>query len=119
MRRRILLTNANGCDAIGPDDMDVYSNENSGGAQPLVSERYAIHHHRKMSRYAHRLGMSPDLKNSLEILPPSLKILNSQSTKSVCRPIHGENMPPSRVCAADGVRPFPCGIRQLYRREDK
>ncbi|KAF2474914.1 uncharacterized protein BDR25DRAFT_214372 [Lindgomyces ingoldianus] len=69
MARRLLLAKQKGCDAVDPDNIDVYSNLNGGGVKPPITERDAIRYLRQLSSFSHRLGMSIGLKNSLEILP--------------------------------------------------
>ncbi|KAF2673983.1 endo alpha-1,4 polygalactosaminidase precursor [Microthyrium microscopicum] len=64
MKGRIDMAKEKGCDAVDPDNMDGYSNDNGLG----LTQADAIAFVKKQSSYAHSLGMSIGLKNAEEIL---------------------------------------------------
>jgi len=67
--RRIQMAAEKGCDAIDPDNMDGYSNENGGGLSPPLTQEDSIAFLGKMADAASSLGMSTGLKNAMDILP--------------------------------------------------
>jgi len=73
MTARIKLAAAKGCDAIDPDNMDCYQNDNTGVA---CSQQDSIDFVSMMSDQAASLGLSTGLKNSLDIIPSVLGKVN-------------------------------------------
>ncbi|KAE9979414.1 hypothetical protein BLS_009835 [Venturia inaequalis] len=68
MQKRIELASKRGCDAIDPDNIDVYDNEKGGGFRRPLTKSDSITYVRKLAREAKRYGMSIGLKNSGDIL---------------------------------------------------
>ncbi|KAJ4350349.1 uncharacterized protein N0V89_008970 [Didymosphaeria variabile] len=66
IKARIDLAASKGCDAIEPDNVDVYSNDNGFSPTILPSDTVAYLH--KISEYARAKGMSVGIKNCIEIL---------------------------------------------------
>ncbi|KAF1965125.1 hypothetical protein BU23DRAFT_575100 [Bimuria novae-zelandiae CBS 107.79] len=66
IKKRIDLAAQNGCDAIEPDNVDVYSNDNGFKPDILPSDTVAYLH--KISEYARLKGMSVGIKTCIEIL---------------------------------------------------
>jgi len=68
MQGRIDLAAQKGCDAIDPDNMDGYSNENGGGFNPPLSTDDSVAFLQKMADAAGSYGMSIGLKNAGDIV---------------------------------------------------
>ncbi|KAK3214739.1 hypothetical protein GRF29_19g1174617 [Pseudopithomyces chartarum] len=66
IKKRIDLAAQKGCDAIEPDNVDVYSNDN--GFKPDILPSDTITYLHKISEYARSKGMSVGIKNCIEIL---------------------------------------------------
>ncbi|OAG11570.1 family 114 glycoside hydrolase, partial [Paraphaeosphaeria sporulosa] len=66
IKKRIDLAAEKGCDAIEPDNVDVYSNDN--GFTPPILPSDTISYLSKISAYARSKGMSVGIKNCIEIL---------------------------------------------------
>jgi len=64
MKGRIDMASQKGCDAIDPDNMDGYSNDNGLG----LTQKDAANFQNKMGDYARSLGMAVGLKNAEEIV---------------------------------------------------
>jgi endo-alpha-1,4-polygalactosaminidase (GH114 family) len=75
MRARIRLAAWKGCDAIDPDNMDGYSNENGGGFVPPLTQKDSIKYTKALARYAREWGLTMGLKNAMEIMPFVIKEL--------------------------------------------
>lgn len=71
MQKRIQLAAEKGCDAIDPDNVDGFSNENSFS----LTASDAITYVRKLANYAHSLGMGMGLKNSQTLLPSVMDVI--------------------------------------------
>jgi len=67
--KRIQMAAQNGCDAIDPDNMDGYSNQNGGGFSPALSQDDSVIFMQKMASEAAKSGMAIGLKNAQDILP--------------------------------------------------
>ncbi|ORX92936.1 glycoside hydrolase superfamily, partial [Clohesyomyces aquaticus] len=68
IKKRIDLAAKKGCNAIEPDNVDVYSNEN--GFKPAIVPDDTVKYLHKVSAYARSLNMSVGIKNCIEILGP-------------------------------------------------
>ncbi|KAF2269701.1 family 114 glycoside hydrolase, partial [Lojkania enalia] len=66
IKKRIDLAKQIGCNAIEPDNVDVYSNDN--GFTPEITPGDTVTYLHKISEYARSLGMSVGIKNCIEIL---------------------------------------------------
>ncbi|KAL5409156.1 hypothetical protein PMIN03_006087 [Paraphaeosphaeria minitans] len=66
IKKRIDVAANKGCDAIEPDNVDVYSNDN--GFTPPIVPSDTISYLSKISAYARSKGMSVGIKNCIEIL---------------------------------------------------
>jgi len=69
MKSRIQLASQKGCDAVDPDNMDGYSNQNGGGFSPALTTDDSIAFLKKLSDEASSLGLQIGLKNAEEIIP--------------------------------------------------
>ncbi|KAF2436890.1 hypothetical protein EJ08DRAFT_577361 [Tothia fuscella] len=67
MRERIRLAGQKGCDAIDPDNIDVFSNEQ--GFATNITRNDAIAYFRKLADEARQLRISTGLKNAQPMLP--------------------------------------------------
>ncbi|KAI5862441.1 endo alpha-1,4 polygalactosaminidase precursor [Durotheca rogersii] len=72
---RIELAASVGCDAIDPDNMDGYSNENGGGFSPPLTEQDSIDLTRWMASEAASRGLATGLKNALSIIPDVVDVV--------------------------------------------
>ncbi|KAF2279764.1 uncharacterized protein EI97DRAFT_440057 [Westerdykella ornata] len=66
IKKRIDLAAQKGCNAIEPDNVDVYSNDN--GFTPEITPGDTVAYLHKISAYARNKGMSVGIKNCIEIL---------------------------------------------------
>ncbi|KAF2193910.1 glycoside hydrolase family 114 protein [Zopfia rhizophila CBS 207.26] len=66
VKKRIDLAAKKGCDAIEPDNVDVYSND--PGFNPPIEPGDTVKYLHKVSEYARNKGMSVGIKNCIEIL---------------------------------------------------
>ncbi|KAF2439423.1 glycoside hydrolase family 114 protein [Karstenula rhodostoma CBS 690.94] len=66
IKKRIDLAASKGCDAIEPDNVDVYSNDN--GFTPAILPSDTITYLSQISAHARSKGMSVGIKNCIEIL---------------------------------------------------
>lgn len=71
MQKRIQLAKEKGCDAIDPDNVDGFSNENNFNLTPTDAITYI----RKLARYAHSLGLGMGLKNAQDLLPAVMDVI--------------------------------------------
>ncbi|KAE9978869.1 hypothetical protein EG327_007207 [Venturia inaequalis] len=71
MQKRIRLAAEKGCDAIDPDNVDGFSNENSFS----LTADDAVTYIRKLAGYAHSLGMGMGLKNVQTLLPRVMDVI--------------------------------------------
>jgi len=69
MAGRIQQAAEKGCDAIDPDNMDGYSNQNGGGFNPPLTQEDSIAFLQKLSSAASSAGLLIGLKNAQEIVP--------------------------------------------------
>jgi len=69
MKKRVRYASRKGCQAIDPDNVDGFDNENGGGFTPPLTKNDTIVFMRKLSRYARLYGMSTGLKNAMDTLP--------------------------------------------------
>jgi len=65
MQARIILAAQKGCDAVDPDNMDAYNNDNGLD----LTQQDAINYFTFLAKTASDNGISIGLKNALEILP--------------------------------------------------
>ena len=72
MTARIALAKSKGCDAIDPDNVDAYNNENGLNLTPEDAVDYLTF----LAGEAHSRGMSIGLKNAAEIVPTMLPIMD-------------------------------------------
>jgi hypothetical protein len=63
MKRRLALAASKGCDAVEPDNMDAYQNEQETGITILPEEQLA--YNKFIADEAHAVGLSVGLKNDL------------------------------------------------------
>jgi len=70
MTARVELASQKGCDAIDPDNMDGYSNQNGGGFSLTQDDTIAFT--QKLSAAAQSYGMQMGLKNAQEVIPSVL-----------------------------------------------
>jgi hypothetical protein len=68
MAGRIELASQKGCDAIDPDNIDGYSNQNGGGFYPALTTSDSVKFLKKMASLARSYGMSTGIKNAMDIL---------------------------------------------------
>jgi hypothetical protein len=68
MTSRIVLAAKSGCDAVDPDNMDVYSNAKEAGLVGVVTAAHQLAYNRKIAEIAHAHGLAVGLKNDLEQL---------------------------------------------------
>lgn len=66
IKQRIDLAKKKGCNAIEPDNVDVYSNDH--GFTPEILSSDTIKYLAEVSKYARAAGMSVGIKNCIEIL---------------------------------------------------
>lgn len=66
MQGRVQTAADKGCDAIDPDNMDGYSNDNAGGLG--LSQEDSVEFLRALTETAQGLGLSVGIKNSLDIV---------------------------------------------------
>ncbi|KAF2395849.1 hypothetical protein EJ06DRAFT_484531 [Trichodelitschia bisporula] len=67
MAKRIKLASDKGCDAIDPDNMDGYGNQNGGGFSLTTND--AISYTRRLAAEAAKYNLAMGLKNAIEIIP--------------------------------------------------
>ncbi|KAF2425552.1 hypothetical protein EJ08DRAFT_663608 [Tothia fuscella] len=67
IKARIKLAKEKGCDAIDPDNIDVFS-ANGGGFRPRISKRDTVAYFRRLAREAAAQGISTGLKNAQSML---------------------------------------------------
>ncbi|KAF1948142.1 hypothetical protein CC80DRAFT_392549, partial [Byssothecium circinans] len=66
IQKRIDLAASKGCNAVEPDNVDVYSNDH--GFSPEITPGDTVAYLHKISTYARSKGMSVGIKNCIEIL---------------------------------------------------
>jgi hypothetical protein len=66
MKSRLALAASKGCDAVEPDNMDAYQNEQETGISILAEEQLA--YNKFIADEAHAVGLSVGLKNDLDQL---------------------------------------------------
>jgi len=69
MTARIQTAAQKGCDAVDPDNMDGYSNENGGGFSNPLTQEDSVAFFQKMADAAQQSGLLIGLKNAEEIIP--------------------------------------------------
>ncbi|KAH7041380.1 glycoside hydrolase superfamily, partial [Microdochium trichocladiopsis] len=69
MAQRIKMAADVGCDAIDPDNVDVYNNQNGGGFKPALTQADSINYIRFLATEAKKYDMAMGLKNAIEIVP--------------------------------------------------
>lgn len=65
MKKRLDLAKQKGCDAVDPDNVDGYANQNGLGLKRSHQVKYL----RFLAREAHARGMAIGLKNAVELIP--------------------------------------------------
>ncbi|KAF2673521.1 family 114 glycoside hydrolase, partial [Microthyrium microscopicum] len=68
-KKRIRMAAQKGCDAVDPDNVDGFDNENGGGFKPPLTPKDTIKFMRHLSTYSRRHGMSIGLKNAVSVMP--------------------------------------------------
>ncbi|TID26024.1 H(+)/Cl(-) exchange transporter 3 [Venturia nashicola] len=85
MQKRIQLAAEKGCDAIDPDNVDGFSNENNFN----LTANDAVTYIRKLANYAHELGMGMGLKNVQTLLPRVMDVIQF-AVNEECALVSGE-----------------------------
>ncbi|EHL02453.1 hypothetical protein M7I_1533 [Glarea lozoyensis 74030] len=78
MKARLDLAKSKGCDAVDPDNVDVYHNANGLG----ITEAQSIDYLTFLATEAHARGMAMGLKNGVEMVPQLLDIMDFQVNES-------------------------------------
>lgn len=85
MQKRMQLAAEKACDAIDPDNVDGFSNENSFA----LTADDAVTYIRRLARYAHGLGMGMGLKNVQTLLPRVMDVIQF-AVNEECALVPGE-----------------------------
>jgi hypothetical protein len=78
MKSRLDLAKSKGCDAVDPDNVDVYHNDNGLG----ITEAQSVEFLRFLADESHSRGMSMGLKNGLEMVSQLLDVMDFQVNES-------------------------------------
>jgi hypothetical protein len=78
MKARLDLAKSKGCDAVDPDNVDVYHNDNGLG----ITESQSIEYLAFLAGEAHARGMSMGLKNGIEMVPQLLDVMDFEVNES-------------------------------------